>query len=60
MQNLKNLMHSFWRDESGQDLAEYALLIVLIVVVTAAAIRALGPPIKAAFESATGELEGGG
>lgn len=42
--------------EEGQDFAEYALLLALIVVVAAAALTPLGGAIKDAFESVRAQL----
>lgn len=57
MKNLVNLMRAFWMDESGQDMAEYALLLVLIAVVVAAAVIAFRGAIIGGFEDAQETLE---
>jgi pilus assembly protein Flp/PilA len=49
---LKNWLSS----EEGQDLIEYALLVVLIAIVCIAAIRLVGPQISAVFTSIAGSL----
>jgi len=41
------------RDESGQDLAEYGLLSVLIAVVVAVAVALLGPLLAELFRVVT-------
>jgi Flp pilus assembly pilin Flp len=38
---MMDLMRTFWNDESGQDMAEYGLLLVLIAVIVAAAVIAV-------------------
>ena len=38
-----------WTDESGQDLVEYALLLVLLTLVVIAALTLLGPAISSFF-----------
>jgi pilus assembly protein Flp/PilA len=43
------LWNAFWNDESGQDLAEYALLIALIALVVIAAVTLLGQNINTVF-----------
>ena len=48
-----------WRDDSGQDLAEYALLLALIALVAIAAITLVGTDVKAVFEAIAAELPGG-
>ena len=40
----------FWTDESGQDLVEYGLLLVLLTIVCIVAIRLLGTQIAEFFE----------
>ena len=56
---MMDLMRTFWNDESGQDLAEYGLLLVLIAVVVATAIIAFRGQIVAAFNRAGTELGAG-
>jgi pilus assembly protein Flp/PilA len=53
---MKNFLTALWSDESGQDLAEYALLLVLIAVVVAVAVIAFRDAIVDGFNRATGEL----
>ncbi|MEX2532302.1 MAG: Flp family type IVb pilin [Gemmatimonadota bacterium] len=47
---------TLWSDESGQDLAEYVLLLVLIAVVVATAIIAFRGAITDGFNGATDRL----
>lgn len=47
----------FIRDESGQDMAEYGLLLALIGVVLVVAITALQGAIGNAFQAATDALD---
>ena len=49
-----------WMDESGQDMAEYALLLALIALVLIVAINAFRDAIQARFQQATNELNSGG
>ena len=48
-QKMKNILMRLWKEEEGQDLLEYALLIVLVVLVAAAAINPLGASIGAVY-----------
>ena len=57
---MKDLMRSFWMDESGQDMAEYALLLALIALVLIIAIQSFRGAIQARFQEATTELNGAG
>ena len=49
---MKNIMNRLWKEEEGQDLLEYALLLVLIVLVAAAAVNPLGATIAQIFTNA--------
>jgi len=49
---LRNLL----RREEGQDLAEYALLLVLIAIVVAVAVAALGPVIADVYDQIAAAL----
>jgi Flp pilus assembly pilin Flp len=57
---MKEFMQRFWEDESGQDLAEYAILLGLITVFLIAAIGFFSDAILGLFEEATTELQGAG
>jgi pilus assembly protein Flp/PilA len=56
---MMNIMKRLWKEEEGQDLLEYALLIVLIVLVAAAAINPLGTAIAKVYTSANTCIGGG-
>jgi pilus assembly protein Flp/PilA len=47
---------NLFRDDAGQDLAEYALLIALIALVVIGAVAALGGQVEAVFNDITGQL----
>ena len=49
MTALVNFVKSIRRNEEGQDLLEYALLVALIAVVAVGAITAAGTSVQAAF-----------
>jgi pilus assembly protein Flp/PilA len=54
--DVQNLLKRLWQDEEGQDLVEYALLLVLISLVAAATIQTLGASITAVFTNANTSL----
>lgn len=45
----KFLNHEFWRDDHGQDLVEYALLIALVAIAAIAFIPGLTGAIQSVF-----------
>ena len=51
-----NLLKKLWLDESGQDTAEYAWLLLLIALALIAAITGFRSAIGNAFSRATAQL----
>ncbi len=52
------LFAALWKDETGQDLAEYALLLAFIAIAVVLTLPLLGSAIDTIFQDITGELEG--
>jgi pilus assembly protein Flp/PilA len=50
-------LRALWTDESGQDLAEYALLIALIALAVILAVTFLGTKVSTVYESIGTNLE---
>lgn len=48
---MKKLIARFVREEEGQDLVEYALLLALIALVTVTAVTTLGQTVKGKYEN---------
>ena len=53
-----NYIKSFARNEEGQDLLEYALLVALIALVAIAAVEAAGGSVKTIFNNIASALNG--
>ena len=53
---MSKLARRLWQDESGQDLIEYALLLVLISLVCVATIATLGQAISNVYTNAATNL----
>jgi pilus assembly protein Flp/PilA len=53
---LISLLMNFLREEEGQDLIEYALLVALISLVCVAALTTAGSQVNAIFTSITNQL----
>ena len=58
MFTLTHLLNWLSRNEEGQDLIEYALLIVLIVLVVAAVLPGVGNAVSTVFQNITTQLGG--
>jgi pilus assembly protein Flp/PilA len=53
---MRNLLCRLWKEEDGQDLTEYALLVVLVALGSVAAMGSLSQAISKAFSSASANL----
>jgi pilus assembly protein Flp/PilA len=53
---MKQLLQKLWRDEVGQDLTEYALLVVLIALAAVASMKALATAISNVYSNAATNL----
>lgn len=53
-------MKNFFKDESGQGMVEYGLIIALVAIVAIVGLQVLGPKISAMFEKAGKALDGAG
>jgi pilus assembly protein Flp/PilA len=57
-EEMKNLIARFVREEEGQDLVEYALLLALIALAAVVAMNLLGGAINLKYEQASTTLSG--
>jgi len=46
-----------WRDESGQDIAEYAIMLAVILAITVATIRLIGSQANNVFSSVASSIQ---
>jgi pilus assembly protein Flp/PilA len=53
---MKALFLRLWKDESGQDLTEYALLLVLIALAAITAMQGLAKAIETVYNTAATNL----
>jgi pilus assembly protein Flp/PilA len=56
MKQLAQIVGAFWRDEDGQDLLEYALLVALIALVAVGAVQLAGGKVKDIFTAITNAI----
>jgi len=53
---MKNLFTRLWKEEEGQDLVEYGLLIVLVALAAIAAMKGLASAVSSVFSAAASNL----
>ena len=53
---MRKLVLRLWREEAGQDLTEYALLMVLIALAAIASMQALATAISTVYANAAANL----
>jgi pilus assembly protein Flp/PilA len=53
---MRKLLFRLWQDESGQDLTEYALLMVLIALAAILGMKALANTINNVFSNAASNV----
>ncbi len=55
--NIVTVIHRFVREDEGQDLLEYALLVALIALVAFGAVQAAGGSVQTIFTSIANALQ---
>ena len=58
MLKLRALTKRLWNDDEGQDLVEYALLVVLIALVVVVTIQGIGHTVNNVFSNANAAVTG--
>jgi pilus assembly protein Flp/PilA len=53
---MKNMLAHLWKEEEGQDLTEYALLLVLVALAAIGSLGTLATAINGTFSKAAGNL----
>lgn len=54
---VKQLMHRLWREEKGQDIAEYAVMLAVILVIVVGTIRLIGSNANNVFSSVASSIQ---
>jgi Flp pilus assembly pilin Flp len=52
-----NLLRRFWTDDEGEDIAEYAVMLAVILVIVVGTIRLVGSNANNAFSSVASSLQ---
>jgi Flp pilus assembly pilin Flp len=55
--NMSQLIRSLWSDEQGQDIAEYAVMLAVILVLVVGTVRLIGSNSNNAFSSVASSLQ---
>lgn len=56
---MKNLFLRLWKEEEGQDLTEYALLLVLLTLAAIGSLGTLANAVNGVFQNAASNLNTG-
>jgi Flp pilus assembly pilin Flp len=54
---MKALINQFWRDEQGQDIAEYAVMLAVILVIVVGTIRLIGTKSNTVFSNVASSIQ---
>ncbi|HVO79431.1 MAG TPA: hypothetical protein VMT28_01800 [Terriglobales bacterium] len=52
-----NFLHVLWVDDTGQDIAEYAVMLAVILVLVVATVRLIGTSANNVFSSAASSIQ---
>jgi Flp pilus assembly pilin Flp len=55
--NMMNLWKRLWREEDGQDIAEYAVMLAVILVLVVGAIRLIGSNANNVFSQTASSIQ---
>lgn len=53
---MKQLLLNFWNDEQGQDIAEYAVMLAVILVIVIGTVRLIGTSANNVFNQVGSQL----
>ncbi|MFZ0862325.1 MAG: hypothetical protein ABR881_28275 [Candidatus Sulfotelmatobacter sp.] len=54
---MNHLLHNLWRDGEGQDIAEYAVMLAVILVLVVGTIRLVGSNANNAFSAVASSIQ---
>jgi Flp pilus assembly pilin Flp len=54
---MASIFRSLWKDESGQDIAEYAVMLAVILVLVVGTVRLVGSNANSAFSAAASSIQ---
>jgi Flp pilus assembly pilin Flp len=56
-EQMSKLIHRLWLDEEGQDIAEYAVMLAVILVLVVGTVRLIGSNANNAFSNVASSLQ---
>jgi Flp pilus assembly pilin Flp len=54
---MANVMYSIWSDEEGQDIAEYAVMLAVILVLVIGTVRLIGTNSNSVFSQVASNIQ---
>jgi Flp pilus assembly pilin Flp len=54
---MSKIMHRLWSEDAGQDIAEYAVMLAVILVLVVGTVRLIGSNANNAFSSVASSLQ---
>jgi Flp pilus assembly pilin Flp len=54
---MKSILRSLWNDDGGQDIAEYAVMLAVILVIVVGTIRLVGGNANNVFSSVSSSIQ---
>jgi len=54
---MKRLIQRLWREDAGQDIAEYAVMLAVILVLVVGTVRLIGSNANNAFSSVASSIQ---
>ena len=55
-ENMTNLLHRLWSEDEGQDIAEYAVMLAVILVIVVGTIRLIGGNANNVFSAVSSSI----
>ncbi len=54
---MRDILHRLWRGDEGQDIAEYAVMLAVILVIVVGTIRLIGSNANNVFSSVASSIQ---
>jgi Flp pilus assembly pilin Flp len=55
-ENMTNLLHRLWSEDEGQDIAEYAVMLAVILVIVVGTVRLIGGNANNVFSAVSSSI----